>query len=205
MSSERSTLLDVLAPSFMSGTVSTLVSTTVISIIVTPFLYLGDYVEQYREAVRLYSGTLLRTYMRIAEQLNSSELVANLVIFCTWAVIGFAVYYLVLALLSLFIDVMTFAHLLGFKNTDKKTFIVQSFEQLAIRTFGLVCLALFLWFAFEVLAPVVPTLVAAALSSSPILGALYFLSAAIFVGVAVHVVIVLLRVIFLRVRLISWR
>ena len=168
-----------------------------------PFLYLGEYVEQYRQAIRLYSGTLLQSYERIAGQLNSSELVANLVIFCTWAVVGFAVYYLVLFILSLFIDVMRFAHLLGFKNTDKKTLIVQSFEQLLIRTLGLICLASFLWFALEVIAPVVPTLVAAALSSSPIMGALYLFAAAVFIGMTVHIIVVLLRVIFLRVRLVS--
>ncbi len=203
MSVERSSSLEILAPSFLSGTVSVIFSVTVISVILMPFLYLGEYIEQYREAIRLYTGSLWQTYERIAHQLNSSELVANIVIFCTWAVIGFAAYYLILLLLSLFIDVMTFAHLLGFKNTDKKTFIAQSFEQLAIRTFGLICLALFVWFAFEILAPVIPTLVAAALSSSPILAALYFLAAAVFLSAAVHVVAVLLRVIFLRVRLIS--
>lgn len=203
MSTDRSSSLEVIAPSFMSGMASAIVSISAIGIILMPFLYLGEYVEQYRQAIRLYSGTLLQSYERIAGQLNSSELVANLVIFCTWAVVGFAVYYLVLFILSLFIDVMRFAHLLGFKNTDKKTLIVQSFEQLLIRTLGLICLASFLWFALEVIAPVVPTLVAAALSSSPIMGALYLFAAAVFIGMTVHIIVVLLRVIFLRVRLVS--
>lgn len=202
MSTERASSLEILAPSFMSGSIAVIFSSTVMAVILIPFVYLGEYLEQYREAIHLYSGTLLETYMRISERLNSSELVANIVVFCGWAVVGFAVYYLVFSLLSLFIDVMTFAQLLGFKNSDKKTLIVQAFEQFAVRTFGIASLALFLWFSFEILAPVVPTLVAAAMSSSPFLGALYILSAAVFLSAALHVVVVLLRVIFLRVRLI---
>lgn len=188
----------------MSGLASLIFSTAIIVAILTPFLEVGTYLEQYRRVITMYSGNLQDTYWRISEQLNSSELVANIVIFCTWAVVGFAVYYLVLALLSVFIDVLTFAHLLGFKNSDKKSIILQACEQLAVRTAGLAALALFMLFAFKVLVPVVPTLLAASLSSPPLWGAVYMLAAGVFLVVGLHIPIVLLRVIFLRVRLISW-
>lgn len=204
MSVRRSNVLIILAPSFLSGLASVIFSVSVIAAVLTPFLYLGSYLEQYRQAISIYSGNLQETYGRISEQLNSSEVVANIVVFCAWAVVGFAVYYLVLSFLSFFINVVTFTQLLGFKNSDKKSIIIQAFEQLLVRTAGLAALALFLLFAFQVLVPVVPTLLAAALSSPPVLGAVYVLAAAVFLIAGLHVVVVLLRVIFLRIRLIPW-
>lgn len=205
MGERKPVILKVLAPSFLSGLVSAIFAVSVIAVVLTPFLYEGSgYFAQYGEAIRVYEGTWQEIYSKISSQLNSSELVANVVIFCTWAAVGFAVYFLILSLLSWFIDTVTFANLLGFKNSDKKTIIIQAFEQFALRTFGLICLVLFLVFAFQVLMPAVLVLLAASISSTPVFGALYIIAAVVFLTAAFHVVVVLLRTIFLRVRLISW-
>lgn len=204
MSEQRSYILRLIAPSYFSGFVSVLLSVSVIAVVLTPFLYKGSYLERYGEVVRLYPGGWGDTYAKIGSQLNTNELVGNIVIFCAWAIVGLAVYSLILAFLSLFINAVTFANLLGFKNTDKKTLIMQTFEKLAVRIFGVVCLALFLVFVFQYLVPLVLTLVAAAFSSPPLIGSLYVLAAGVFLSAALHVVVVLLRTIFLRVRVVSW-
>lgn len=201
---KRSSFLNVLAPSFLSGFVSVLLSIAVIGVVLTPILFKGSYLEQYGEAVKDNPGDWYATYVQITNELNSSEAIANIAVFCAWAVVGFAMYYLVVSILSLFVNVVSFAHLLGFKNTDKKTLVAEASVHLLIRTLGIIGLALFLIVTLQLLVPAILTIIAAAFSSSLIIGALYILAAGVFIWAILHIIVVFIRIIFLRVRLISW-
>ena len=196
--------LRLVSPSFLSGTVSLLLAVGIVIAVLSPFLYKGSYLEQYGEAVRSYPGTFMQNYETIATQLNSSETVGNISIFFSWAIVGFTLYYLGLLIISLFINITTFSNILGYKNTDKKSFIRWAFERLAIRvasSFGLIAWASF---GFYAVVPVVLTLIAAAYSSSIFMGGVYIIASLVFLAVSFHVSVILLRLVFLRPRIISW-
>jgi hypothetical protein len=200
--SRSARVLKILAPSFSSTTISLLGAVSVVVFVLTPFFYRGSYLEQYGEALVKARGGLNESYTVISQEINSSELVGNIVIFCVWAVVGLAIYYLVLSLLSLVFDVMRFASLLGYGSRDNKSIIMEAGERLALRVLGIVGLGVFTVFALQIAAPAILTLIAASFSSSYVLGALYLIASVLFLTAIVHIVVVLLRVIFLRTRLI---
>jgi hypothetical protein len=194
--------LKILAPSISSGTIAVTLAVSVVVTVLTPYFYKGSYLEQYGEILVKTRGEMNETYAMISRELNSSELVGNIVIFCLWAIMGFAVYYLLLSLLSLVIDVMRFASLLGYGSSNNKSIVMEAGERLALRVLGIVSLGVFLVVVFLVALPAILTLIAASFSSSYVLGAVYLTASVLFLAAIVHIVVVLLRVIFLRTRLI---
>lgn len=194
--------LRIIAPSFLSGLMALLAAAAVIFTVLTPFFYKGSYLEQYGELLQRSKGGPRDIYAFLTRELNSNELVGNIVIFCVWAIVGFALYYLVLSLLSLIVDIVRFANLLGYEKSEKRTIIIEASERLITRIFGVVGLAAFVIVSLEILIPGILTVIAASFSSPLLFSVLYIIASVLFLATIFHVVVVLLRVIFLRTRLI---
>lgn len=194
--------LKIIAPSFLSGFVSLVSAVGVIAWVLIPFFYVGSYLERYGEVLVKARGGIVDLYAFITNELNSSDLIGNITIFCVWAIVGLAVYYLVVALLSLVIDLIRFADILGYENSDKKSIVTEASERFMLRTVGIVCLGVFAAVVFQLIVPVILTLIAASFSSPPLMAAMYLIASVVFTMAVVHIIVVLLRVIFLRTRLI---
>lgn len=197
-------IMQLLAPSFLSGLIALVGAGLAVATVLTPYMYRGSYMERYAETLRAYDSGWGDTYRQIGDQLNSSEVVANASVFLLWALFGFAFYYLGLSVLSWFINLTTLMRQLGYRHTDKKSLVVLVAERLAVRAAGLLGLALFLGVTFNIFVPAILTVIAAAFSSPWYLGAFYVMAGIVFLAGIIHIVVVLLRIVFLKIRLISW-
>lgn len=204
MNTARDRFLYFVAPSFMSGLVTGLIAVIITVTVLTPYLYRGSYLEQYGEVLRRYPGGWTDTFRSISNQLNSNELVANISLFCAWAVVGLAVYYLFLMFLSMMSAVLNFRSLLEIRGANRREIIIGATERLAVRVGGLIGLALFAHVSFAFLVPVILTLIAASFTAPWVWGVLYIGAAVAFLLAALHVAVLLLRLIFLRPRVILW-
>lgn len=203
--SVRDQVLYIISPTFFSGLVASAVSFALVLYVLVPFLYAGSYFEQYINIARNSETSVSSAYSSLSTQLNSSEIVADIVIFSVWAAVGLTIYYTVLALLSLVINLSRLTDLLGYDGDSDKSIAMQFAERLLIRIAGIAGLVIFLWFVLDILAPLCLALIAASFATNIVFGALYIVSATVFLVCSVHVITVLLRIILLRTRLIFSR
>jgi hypothetical protein len=204
MSVSRPVALTVLAPSFLSLFVSLIAAVALIAWVLLPFFYRGSYMERYGEVLISARGDrdIFGVYAIISSELNSSDLVGNIAVFCVWAIAGLAIYYLIVSLLSLVMDLVRFAQILGYENSDKKSIVIEAVERLTLRTLGVVGFGMFVAITLQLIVPAILTLVAASFSSLSVMAAVYLIASVVFTMAVLHIVVVLLRVIFLRTRLI---
>lgn len=196
----RDILIRILTPSWYGGLLALILTTVIVGYMVVPSLYAGSQFYQYFSSSDYADAKLTRDFQSVNIAVNTSSFSGDAAIFVIWSLVGLALYYIVLSLLRVGTNTVTFFEILEYFKRDREAIEREALIKLSVRLCGLLSLFVLYRFMMSYVLPYALIFSAKALESSPLLATGYVVAIAGSILLTIHIGVVLLRVILLRPR-----
>lgn len=194
--------LRLLQPSWYGGLLTLLFSIAVVATLVVPSFYKGSLADIYFETASSQSG-IFTDYDRLSQGIESSNAVGNAAVFVAWALVGLAVYYVVLSLVKAASDSIHFIQLVEYFKVGRRRIVAETLIRLLVRLGAIAGLYIVYKLSIGTLIPYILYFTHKALYVSVLQATLYLVFAFLLLALTVHALIVLVRLLLLRYRIIK--
>jgi hypothetical protein len=205
-SKEQHQILVIFSPSFLSILLSFLVVLAVVGGTIVATVYTTSIAPNFIATLNQQASTnksVAHTYGTATNFLNGNSAFSDAPLALFWAMVGVGVYATVISMGSLLRSVSETKRETKYKHVDHDAFVRITLVRLLIRLFGIVLA----WFVLDGLIKYIfPYTVAAAHVASQgswVQHISYAIAAALGIMVGLHILVVVIRLIWLRVRLFS--
>lgn len=190
----------LLSPSWLSGLLAVVVGLSLSVGVVATYQYRGSTLELLRNDPGA-SGSIQYNSDTINNRFKANQIVSDLPLLILWGAVGLLVYSLAAKIIGAFRDAVDLEQELHYVHADRQLLIRQAFLRFALRLLALIVWLLYIRFTIHVLIPyVIAVAYAGAGAGISVEAGLYLLEATVLATLAVHLHVILLRLLLLRPR-----
>ena len=191
------------SPSWLSGLITVVVSMAVVIGTFAMMQYNGSQFQLLKDTQELKSHTV--DYDALDESLSLKNLVSNSTLFILWAAVGLVAYTFTMSIWRSFRRAVDFEHELDYVHTDRNQMVRHAVYMLVFRLIVLIGWFIYIQFTLHVLLPYVTALaITAAGDYSWLYNILFLAGATGLLALALHLHVVLLRLVLLKPRVFSY-
>jgi hypothetical protein len=193
--------LRLLQPSWYGGLFTIIGSIITIATIFIPLFYEGSWADVYFDTAKRNNTGFFSDFSRLSTAIESSDFAGDMAVFVVWALVGLALYYVLLSIAGAASGTFQFLQLITYFKADRNRLGTEAVIRLVIRLTAIVSIyGLYTFFVSDILSYVV-IFTRKALFVSPYIGLLYIAFACILLIVSVHTLVILVRIMLLKYRI----
>ncbi len=191
----------LLQPSFMGSLISIATALAIVGTTMYTIVSRTDVFNYYFPDLAGKDIAFYDNYQRVSDAINSNDLVGNGVIFIIWAIIGLALYYIIIGIIVATTDARQFLDHLSYVHTNKVIEWHDALIGLLLRVIAMISLIGFIDLFMTHFLPYCLSLVKNALVETGYVSILDTLQAVVIIALSIHIVVILVRLFLLRVRI----
>jgi hypothetical protein len=194
----------LLTPSWFSGLVAIVAALAVVAGTVFALRYNGSDVQLLQQLQANKPHQVTQDYRTLDQHITANTIISDIPLFIFWAGVGILTYSLTINLIRTFGKAAEFRQELDYVHVDRQTLLKETAWRFGARAAALGVWLLYISYSTHVIVPFVTALAYAGSGNLPLLSDVGYLAGAIgLLALAVHVHIILLRLLLLKPRVLS--
>lgn len=193
--------LRILQPSWYGGLFTVLFGIVTVAAFFIPLFYEGSGADRYFDSAKLQNTELYYDFNRLSVAVESSDFAGDVAVFVFWALVGLALYYILLSVVGVASNTIRFIQLVEYFKADRKRLEAEALVRLLLRLTAIFGLYLAYDLFISTALPYLIYVTHKALLVTPLLGFLYLLSACLIWILIVHGLVILVRLMLLKYRI----
>jgi len=187
-------------PSWSEVTITILLSIATVLMVVVPQLYERSSYSAYLNLDTASQTDVYQNISNVTQAINSSTFASTVAVFMFWAFIGLVVFFLVDTLLRSLESMTSFLDAIHLSRRNRAHLEVEGLTRLGIRVAAAAGLYLLYQAFITRLLPAALLLSHRSLDAGRLSAVLYMVGSMVLLTLTIHVAVILLRLLFLRVR-----